>query len=247
MSPLAAWLISANGWRTSYIIIGVIAFVGFVRVAIFIRNPGQIRRAEGGRDLSQGFSFIEALNTKVLWIFGFSWLFICIAAWSIMVHIVALLTDKGVSLMLAGFLAGLVGVGSLIGRISAGFLSDKLGRKKILLSAYALQLMILIWLLISEELWMFFVFAPIFGISYGGWASVTAAFPADYFGVKSTGAIFGFVLIMAGIGVAVGPYLGGYIFDTTQSYYHMTLMCILATILAIILAGFLAPPEKASS
>jgi len=75
---------------------------------------------------------------------------------------------------------------------------------------------------------------------------VIAALPADYFGFKATGSILGFAVILAGMGVAIGPYLGGYIFDTTQSYNYMVIMCIIASIAAIISASLLRPPGRIS-
>jgi MFS family permease len=245
LSPLVAWLISSYGWRTAYVFVGAMAFTFFIPIVIFIKQaPREGLEAESQRESIGDFSFVEALRTRALWIFSFSWLFIALALWAIMIHIVPLLTDKGIPLKIAGFLAGLAGGGSIIGRISAGFLSDKLGRKTILFTAYCFQLMMLIWLLFSKEIWMFFVFAPLFGISFGGWAGVIAAFPADYFGLKATGAIFGFVVIMAGIGVAIGSFMGGYIFDITHSYNYMIVMCILATIIAMVLASLMKTPEK---
>lgn len=71
-----------------------------------------------------------------------------------------------------------------------------------------------------------------------------AAIPVDYFGFRSTGSILGFANILAGVGVAIGPYIGGYIFDTTGSYNYMVFMCIIGTFGAIILASLLGPPLK---
>jgi MFS family permease len=93
---------------------------------------------------------------------------------------------------------------------------------------------------------MFAVFVIFFGIGYGLWGGVIAAFPADYFGLKATGSILGFVLISAGIGVAIGPYVGGLIFDRTHSYDYMVIMCIIAAIFATISALFIKPPVKRS-
>ncbi len=245
LSPLAAWLISSCGWRTAYLCVGVMAFAIFIPITVLIkRAPSKSLGVEGEGEASKGFSFGEALRTRTFWIFSLSWLFIALALWAIMVHIVPLLTDREIPLTVAGFLAGLIGGGSLIGRIGAGFLSDRLGRKLILLASYIFQLMMLIWLLFSTEMWMFYVFAPLFGISFGGWAGVIAAFPADYFGSRATGAIFGFSMIIVGIGGAIGPYVGGYIFDITHSYGYAIGMSILATFVGIVLASLLKPPAK---
>jgi OFA family oxalate/formate antiporter-like MFS transporter len=245
LSPLAAWLISSCGWRTAYLCVGVMAFAIFIPITVLIkRAPSKSLGVEGEGEPSKGFSFGEALRTRAFWIFSLSWLFIALALWAIMVHIVPLLTDREIPLTVAGFLAGLIGGGSLIGRIGAGFLSDRLGRKLILLTSYIFQLMMLIWLLFSTEMWMFYVFAPLFGISFGGWAGVIAAFPADYFGSRATGAIFGFSMIIVGIGGAIGPYVGGYIFDITHSYGYAIGMSILATFVGIVLASLLKPPAK---
>jgi OFA family oxalate/formate antiporter-like MFS transporter len=245
LSPLAAWLISSCGWRTAYVCVGVMAFAIFIPITVLIkRAPSKSLGVEGEGEPSKGFSFGEALRTRTFWIFSLSWLFIALALWAIMVHIVPLLTDREIPLTVAGFLAGLIGGGSLIGRIGAGFLSDRLGRKLILLTSYIFQLMMLIWLLFSTEIWMFYIFAPLFGISFGGWAGVIAAFPADYFGSRATGAIFGFSMIIVGIGGAIGPYVGGYIFDITHSYGYAIGMSILATFVGIVLASLLKPPAK---
>lgn len=256
-SPLAAWLISSHGWRFAYVTVGVVAFVVFIPIVLFVRKSpedhyGQTNMVDREVDSEQPvetvraihFTFIDALKTRGLWALSFSWFFAALALWTIMIHIVPLMTDRGIHLTTAGFLAGLAGGGSIVGRISMGFVSDKLGRKRILLAALLFQAIMLFWLLFSRETWMFFVFAPLFGMSFGGWAGVIPAFPADYFGLKSTGAIFGFVIIMAGLGVALGSFLGGVIFDLTNSYNYTIIMCFLGTLMAVASAAFLKKPEK---
>jgi len=248
LSPLSAWLISSFGWRTAYVIVGAITFTVFVPIVVFIKKSP----LESYKTASQAssktmkftadFSFVDAFKTSSLWFLSCSWLFAALSLMSIMIHIVPLLTDSGIHLTTAGLLAGLAGGGSIIGRISAGFLSDKLGRKQVVLVAYMCQTAMLVWLLFSEEIWMFFVFAPLFGISFGGSAGILPAFAADYFGLKATGSIFGFVMIMAGTGAAAGSFIGGYIFDITHSYDNMIMMCILSMLLAIGLASFMKKP-----
>ncbi|MGA2468321.1 MAG: MFS transporter [Thermodesulfobacteriota bacterium] len=243
-SPLSAWLISSFGWRKAYIIVGILSWVVFIPIVKFIKQVPDESRERGE---FQGFSFSEAFRTRPFWALGFSWFFICIAMWAILIHIVPFATDRGMSMMTAGILAGIIGAASIIGRISAGFLSDKVGRKRVLITEFYVQLITFIWLLFSTRIWMLFLFVALFGLSSGGWAGVIAAFPADYFGFKATGSIFGFANTLAGVGVAIGPYVGGYIFDSTRSYTYMILMCIMATIAAIISASLLRPPLKLSS
>ncbi|HET57433.1 MAG TPA: MFS transporter [Deltaproteobacteria bacterium] len=257
LSPLAAWLISSYGWRTAYVSVGIVAFVVFIPIVLLVRKSpeehyGETMIIDHGTEPEQSvesaqiihFTFIDALKTRALWTLSFSWFFAALALWTIMIHIVPLMTDRGVAFTTAGFLAGLAGGGSIIGRISAGFLSDQLGRKRILIAAFLFQAVMLLWLLFSRETWMFFLFAPLFGMSFGSWAGVIPAFPADYFGLKSTGAIFGFVMIMAGLGVALGSFLGGFIFDLTNSYNYTIIMCFLGTLLAVVSAALLKKPEK---
>ena len=242
-SPLCAWLISSFGWRTAYTVLGILAWLIFIPIVKFMKQVPRESMELGKLD---GLSFSEAFRTRAFWALGFSWLFIAIALWAVMIHIVPLVTDRGVSMMTAGILGGVIGATSIIGRISSGFFSDKVGRKRILITEFTFQSIAFIWLLFSTEVWMFFLFAILFGLSSGGWTGVIAALPADYFGFKATGSILGFAVIFAGMGVAIGPYLGGYIFDTTRSYDYMVIVCIIASIAAIISASLLRPPGRIS-
>lgn len=241
ISPLSAWLISSFGWRKTYTILGILTWLIFIPIVKFMKKAPRESMKIGE---VEGLSFFEAFRTGTFWALGFCWLFSAMALWAVMIHIVPLAIDRGMSMMTAGILAGLIGAGSIIGRISSGFLSDKVGRKRILVTEFVFQIMALIWLLFSKEIWMLFLFAIFFGLSSGGWTGVIAAFPADCFGLKATGSIFGFVIILAGVGVAIGPYMGGYIFDTTHSYNYMVVMCIIATIAAIVSGLFLTPVIK---
>lgn len=244
-SPLSAWLISSFGWRFSYIVLGIIAWVVFIPVVKFVRiSPHKATKTEGEVKPVEGVSFSEAWRTRTFWAFCFTWMFFSLAVFSIMIHIVPLITDRGVSLVEAGVLAGLIGIGSIIGRIIAGFTSDKIGGKKVIIIAAIVQTVAIIWLLFSKELWMLYIFVVFFGFGSGGSAGVIAAFPAHYFGLKATGAIMGFGVILAGVGSAIGPYFGGYVFDVTQSYDYMIVVCIAASIGAVISAMLMRPLKK---
>lgn len=244
MPPVIGWLVASCGWRAAYFFTGVITIIIFFPITIFIKRPPKqstLPRTSG--EFYKNFSFMDALKTRSLWMYCFSFFFISMAFWTIIVHIIPLFTDKGISIKQASLLAGFIGGASIVGRISGGLFSDKMGRRKILLIGYILQMMAFVSLFFTKEIWMFFVFAIAFGLSNGIWISVIAAFPADYFGLKATGSIFGFVLAISGIGGAIGSYTGGYFFDVTHSYNFMILICFFATVFAIFITLFLKPPK----
>ena len=234
-SPLSAWLVSVYGWRFAYVTLGIVTWISFIPVIKFLKNsPNYIFETSGELVEPEGFTFFEAFRTRTFWAFCLTWLFAAFALWSIMIHIVSLLTDRGMSIVEAGFLAGLIGAGSLIGRVVSGYFSDKFSRKRVLIVALFIQLAATVWFLFSNEIWALYAFAIFFGLGSGGCAALMGAFPADYFGFKSTGAILGFGVVIAGIGLAIGPYFGGYIFDVKQSYDYMIIACIVANLMAII-------------
>jgi MFS family permease len=241
LSPLSAWLISSFGWRVAYVLLGVFTWIIFIPIARFVRKaPYSI--ADGGLSkLTIGVGLSNALRTRTFWAFGFTWLFAALVQWTIAIHIVPLVTDLGVPIVEAGVLAGLIGVGSLVARIFAGLISDIIGRRRVIVIALIIQLVAIVWLCYMKELWMLFIFVIIFGLGSGGWSGIIAAFPADYFGLKATGAILGFGVIMCGVGIAIGTYMGGYVFDSRQSYDYVLIVCAASTIAALIAALFLVP------
>jgi MFS transporter, OFA family, oxalate/formate antiporter len=242
-SPLSAWLISYNDWRTAYTVLGVVCLILFVPVVKFIKPaPKRNIGVETGRGVTQDYTADQVWKTRTLWMIGLAWLFAAIALWAVMINIVPLLIDGGVSLVTAGIVAGVIGGGSILGRIGGGFLSDRIGRKHCFLYGMIAQLMGVILLLFCQEPWMFFIFAAIFGLGMGGWGGVVPSLPADFFGSKAAATILGFIVVFAGIGVAIGPLAGACIFDVTGSYHNVIWMCIIASGIATIFAFLIKAP-----
>jgi MFS family permease len=99
----------------------------------------------------------------------------------------------------------------------------------------------LILLLFTKDLWMFYLFALIFGLAYGGWSALISVIVAELFGVASLGVILGAVIFGSTVGDAFAPALAGWIFDTTGSYQLAFLICVVLSIVAIVLALLLKP------
>lgn len=251
MPPVANWLISSYGWRTCYIIIGILVSVLIILAAQFLRrDPGQIGQVpydEEEVDTSHlnladgGFSLREAIRLRQFWMLCAMLLCFGVSVQVIMVHIVPHATDLAISPASAANILAIIGGVSVTGRIIMGSVGDRIGSKPAITICFIMMLVALLWLLATKELWMFYLFAVIFGFAYGGWAALLSLIVAELFGLSSLGVILGAVISVMAVGEAAGPALAGGIFDITNSYQLAFLICAALSIIAIMLALLLRP------
>ena len=124
--------------------------------------------------------------------------------------------------------------------VLVGVVADRIGRKATAVASTFVMAGTLVWLIWSRELWMFYVFALVYGFAFGGRAAAMAALIGDTFGLRNIGAILGILEIGWAIGAALGPALGGLIFDMTDSY----LMAFVAAAVAAFAATLLIVPIR---
>jgi MFS family permease len=137
-----------------------------------------------------------------------------------------------------------MGVAAIAGRILMGVASDRLGRKKVAASGAFLQFAAMLLMLWAQELWMFYLFAIVYGFAYSGFSSSMAALIVHVFGLPRIGTIFGALDVSFGIGAALGPFIGGLVFDLNASYYTAFMIIALSMLLATFLVSFI---EKSQS
>jgi MFS family permease len=155
---------------------------------------------------------------------------------AIVVHIAPHAIDSGIIAIVAASLVSIIAVISLIGRVSLGYLSDRAGAIPALAACLVIFALALIWLLFAKGSWMFYVFAVVFGLAYGGEAAVMTLVPAELFGLKYLGGITAATFFMGAIGGAIGSPLAGRIFDVTGSYDLAFIICIIMSALAFTLS-----------
>jgi MFS family permease len=154
----------------------------------------------------------------------------------IYVHIVPYAEDVGIVPMAAASIASVIAVSTVIGNLSVGFISDKIGGRLAFSACLVLALLALVWLLFAEEIWEFYLFAVVFGLAVGGTNPLATMVSAELFGLKYLGIVLGSVLCIGAIGGALGAPLAGVIFDITESYNLAFSICIILCVLAIILS-----------
>jgi MFS family permease len=164
---------------------------------------------------------------------------------TIMVHIVPRVTDEGFSAASAAGVLATIGGLSLVGRVSMGGIGDRIGNRRAFTLGTGIAVFTLVWLLFARELWMFYLFAIVFGFAYGSYGPLISLLVADSFGLSSLGVILGVVTFFVTIGAAIGPIFAGKIFDVMGSYQVAFVVCAVLTASAMILSLFLKPITKA--
>jgi len=179
MPPVADQLINTYGWRTSYIIIGVTVLVLITLAAQFVRRspagaePIPCSELEAGQkspDLeAKGLSFREATHTRQLWIICLMFMGFGIFQQAIAVHIVIHAIEIGISSARAAIILTIAGGLSIVGRVIMGITSDRIGSKWAIVICFGLSSVALFSLIRAEELWMFYLFAAVYGFTMVVW------------------------------------------------------------------------------
>ncbi len=150
-----------------------------------------------------------------------------------------MVTAIGFSTGEAAAVLSLMGGVGIVGRVLMGVASDRIGRKLTAVICTLLQAGAMVWLVRSQDLWMLYLFALVFGFAYNGFSSSMGALIGDTFGLGKIGAIFGVLEISFGIGAAIGPAIGGLIFDVNSSYSVAFLMGAVAMLIATLLIALI--------
>jgi len=251
VAPLASRLISIYDWRTSYVIIGIVALVLVLVAAQFLkRDPAQIGQLPYGQDRENGggailqgeeFSFHETVRTRQFWMISIIYFCYGFCLQAIMVHVAIYAIGLGISTANAANILAVASGLSAAGRIAMGGVSDRLGAKPSLIFTLILLLVASLSLQVAKDLWVFFIFAIIFGFAFGGIASLQSLMVAELFGLSSLGAMVGAVAFFYTVGGAAGPVLAGYIFDVTGSYQLSFWICGALSLASVVMSVFLKP------
>ena len=247
--PVVNWLISTYGWRMSFLLAGGVTMGIIMIVAQFLkRDPRQMGLLPYGQSEAEKeslvaearrFSLSEALHSKQLWMLGVMFLTWCICLSTVMVHSVVHAIGIGMSSASAANILAIIGITGIVGRIAFGRLADTVGMKPILILSFALMSAAFLWLIIASETWMLYLFAAVFGVSYGVFEILHSPIIANLFGLSSFGTISGVIMIFGSIGFTIGPVLAGHIFDVTSSYEMAFLICAAMAIICLICTIFL--------
>ncbi|UCD71975.1 MAG: MFS transporter, partial [Syntrophobacterales bacterium] len=261
--PLSQHFIALWGWRFAFVVLGVLVLILLLPLnALFLRHkprdlglyPDGVRDGESAQ--WRGLEVIDTAWSETDWtlkrafrtwrfwalmIFPFC---IAIAIYIILVHSVRFLVDTGIDKMTAAFIFASSGMISSVFRIFWGWLSDRIGREKTYTLGMICIIMGILYFILLEitgERGLIYPFMIFFGSGWGATAPMFMAVAADLFQGRGFGLIYGILEGIIGIGGAVGAWVGGFIFDKTQSYQGAFALAISVAILSCLFVWMAAP------
>ena len=127
-------------------------------------------------------------------------------------------------------------------KIICGLVADRVGAKRTLLVGLSIQAVAVSLYIFTQGLGSFYALAVMFGFAYGGVMPLYAIVVREYFGARIMGTVFGAVALVSTLGMAIGPWAGGWLYDTSGSYFWLFMGSFGIGLGAVAIAATFRPP-----
>ncbi len=219
--PIAQWGVTQLGWRTTYVCIGVFCGLGMGLLALRMRErPPPMVQADVSHtgvvasDRPFGLSVSQAQ-----WWLSLAAVGCCVAMAMPQVHIVAYCTDLGFGAARGAEMLSLMLACGIVSRLVSGAICDRIGGIRTLLLGSVLQGIALLMFLPFDGLVPLYVVSAMFGLFQGGIVPSYAIIVREHFPAAKAGASTGTIIMASLVGMALGGWLSGKIFDLSGSYH----------------------------
>lgn len=250
-TPLVNYFILISGWRNAYLVVGIVFFCTITLSSLIVKDsPAKtIIILEGAESMPNPVRNRGLTTAQIL--LNPSFIGITLIACSVSfafntvsVHLVPYAIDIGVTPTISALALGLLGGFSVPGRIISGFIADRVGWQKIMItSLFGLALFILL-LSILKAVWMLYCFVLFYGMFHGSRVSSHVGILGEFFGMSSLGEIIGISMAVAMFTGAFAPYLAGLIFDSTGSYFIAFMIVMMLLLGGGIIATVITKPVQ---
>ena len=246
------------GWRNSFIIIGITGTLVLLIFLFFLKDtPHEIKKLPYGfskknKNINdRNFSLLEQKNIqRLIYKKNEFWNLInihflgCVSHSIILVGIIPMGINAGLSSLSAAGILTTLSVISIISRVITPIIADKYGSKPIMFFSLFGQGIGVLILLDATQTWEFYTFAVLWAIPYGGEGAAFPIINRQYFGKFPIGTTYGWQVFGAGLGMALGGILPGIIYDLNNNYNLAIILSALFSIFASIIILFLKNTKK---
>ncbi len=254
MPSLAQALVTAVGWRLAYVLLGLLVIgIAVPVVGLLLKETPEMLglRPDGGAaphagaakssSRHAGLSCREAWHTGTFWLMTTAFFLVATTTNGCVVHLVPLLTDRGISAQSAAFATSLFGGALLLGRVGAGRLLDRFFAPYVAMGFFLAPALGLSLLWSGATGGWAFAAAFLVGMGLGAEVDMIAYLVGRYFGLFAFGEIYGYLFAAFTFGAGLGPFLMGSGFDATGSYNLVLAAFVVMTLVASGLMPQLGP------
>jgi MFS family permease len=219
--PIAQWGVTQVGWRTTYLCIGLFCGNGMALLSLRMRTkPPSAQAATVNKHGVVASERPFGLSvTQAQWLLSVAGVGCCVAMAMPQVHIVAYCSDLGFGAARGAEMLSLMLACGIVSRLVSGVICDRIGGIRTLLLGSALQGIALMMFLPFDGLVPLYLVSAMFGLFQGGIVPSYAIIVREHFPAKEAGARTGTIIMATLVGMALGGWLSGKIFDVTGSYH----------------------------
>ena len=219
---LTQFYLDRLGWRGAYVAVGATVFViAFVAVGLFVGDAGGSPRTAASEPQARVLPGIDAgaaVRSSHFWMLAVVFLCIPVVANGTIVHLVPLLTDRGIPASRAVVVFSGIGASLIVGRLLCGFLLDRFFGPHVAIAFVVLPMLGVVTLLASSDPALTALGAVLVGLGMGAEVDLIAYLQSRYFGLRAFGQIYGYLFAVFTVGSGVGPFVMGATYDATGSY-----------------------------
>lgn len=261
-APLGGYLIGVSGWRATLLLMGIFGGILLIACSWFVRSRPSDMGLRAYGQTAGGPATMEALPKRpaifyredepnffryamttqpfvpllLIHFFG------CVGHSLPLAHMVAMASDAGIPPLLASTVLAVVMGVSIAGRFATAMLAERIGGKAAFVLILAAQSGSILILLFATNVGLFYMFAVAFGLGYGGELVIFPIINRQYYGATPIGTIYGAQMMAASLGMGLGGYLGGIMFDFMGNYSGAIIIAFVMSFLGLVTAFRLAAP-----
>jgi MFS family permease len=256
-APVMGFMLQEFGWKTTFWVTAAASAVIMAAMIAIYRNRPEDRgvqpygAAPGDPDILSRRPAADRVRlfttfmrqTAAYWNMSSIHFLGCVGHAIILVYIIPIAVHEGLSLVVAASLLTVLSGVSIVTRLAVPILSDNLGPRRVMTVVYLLQGVTVVMLFWTHDAWLFYLFAVVFGVGYGGESGGFPILNRTYFGHAPVGSAHGIQMLGAGLGMAVGGWVGGVIFDITGGYGLALAISVVASLAGALSIVFLEPTD----
>jgi MFS family permease len=216
---LLSGIVEKEGWREAYLVTAAATLILLAPVSLLLRSrPPEAAVAAAGAQAAVNRQTAGISPATLQWMLAFAGVACCVAMSMPQVHIVAYCSDLGYGITAGAQMLSIMLAAGIISRLIGGMIADRIGGVRTLILSSSLQCLALIAYLPFDSLGSLFLVSMFFGLAQGGIVPSYAIIVREYLPPAEAGRRVGIVISGTTIGMALGGWMSGAIYDHTGSY-----------------------------